>query len=163
MSSFSRRFVLLSLPAGLAACGFTPAYGPGGQATRLQNAVLVDAPNSRSGYLLTRHIEDRLGRGELQRFALSYAIETDEEAIAISSSNVTTRYNLLGRVKYALRDVGTTEVLITGQADSFVSYSASGSTVATQAAERDAVARLMVILADQILNRLTAEAGKLPA
>ena len=76
---------------------------------------------------------------------------------------MTTRYNLLGRVEYALRDLQTGAVVLTGQADSFTSYSASGTTVATQAAQRDAEARLMVILADQILNRLTAEAGALPA
>lgn len=163
MSSFNRRFVLLGLPATLAACGFQPAYGPGGSASRLQNAVLVDAPNNRPGFLMTRHIEDRLGRGELRRYGLSYSIDLDEEATAISVNNVITRYNLLGSVTYALRDLDTKAVLFSGRANSFTSYSASGSTVATQAAERDAEARLMVILADQILTRLTAEAGKLPA
>lgn len=163
MSSFNRRFVLLGLPAGLAACGFAPAYGPRGSAQRLQNAVLVDAPDSRPGYLLTRHIEERLGRGERQVYGLSYSISLSEDPIAISRTNVTTRYNLLGNVKYALRDLRSNAVVLSGQADSFTSYSASGTTVATQAAERDAEARLMVILADQILNRLTAEAGKLPA
>ncbi|MFN3209762.1 MAG: LPS assembly lipoprotein LptE [Roseovarius sp.] len=162
MSSFNRRFVLLGLPAALAACGFTPAYAPGGAAAGLQGAVLVDAPDSRPGYLLTRHIEERLGRGERGLYGLSYSISLDEDAIAISQTNVTTRYNLLGSVKYALRDLRSNAVLLSGKAESFTSYSASGTTVATQAAERDAEARLMVILADQILNRLTAEAGKLP-
>ena len=163
MSSCSRRFVLLGLPAGLAACGFQPAFGPGGAAQGLQNAVLVDSPNSRPGYLLTRHIEDRLGRGELRRYGLSYAITLSEDEIAISPTDVTTRFNLLGKVKYALRDLDSKVVLFSGEVDSFASYSASGTTVATQAAARDAEARLMVILADQILTRLTAEAGKLPS
>lgn len=162
MSSYNRRFILLGLPSGLAACGFAPAYGPNGSAQGLQGAVLVDAPDSRPGYLLTRHIEERLGRGERRVYGLSYSIGLDEDPIAISSTNVTTRYNLLGNVKYALRDLQSSAVVLSGQAESFTSYSASGTTVATQAAERDAVARLMVILADQILNRLTAEAGKLP-
>lgn len=162
MSSYSRRFVLVGLPAVTAACGFEPAFAPRGQAARLQNAVLVDEPNSRPGFLLTRHIEERLGRGELQRYGLSYAIDIEEEAIAISGANVITRFNLLGNVTYALRDLSSTAVLFSGQAASFTSYSASGSTVATQAAERDAEARLMVILADQVITRLTAEAGNLP-
>ncbi|WP_135501038.1 LPS assembly lipoprotein LptE [Roseovarius aestuariivivens] len=164
MWSCNRRALLAALPGfALAGCGFSPAYGPGGAATRLQNTVLADAPVGRPAYLLTRHIEDRLGRGSPARYGLSYAINLDEEAIAISANNVTTRYNILGNVKYALRDLQSTEVLLTGSADSFVGYSASGSTVATQAARRDAEARLMTILAEQILNRLTAEAGALPA
>ncbi|WP_428512421.1 LPS assembly lipoprotein LptE [Roseovarius sp.] len=163
MSSFNRRFIVLGLPAGLAACGFAPAYAPGGGGSNLQGAVLVEAPNSRPGYLLTRHIEERLGRGERQVYGLGYSITLTEEAVAISRSNVNTRYNLLGNVTYALRDLRSNAVVLSGQADSFTSYSASGTTVATQAAKRDAEARLMVILGDQILNRLTAEAGKLSA
>jgi LPS-assembly lipoprotein len=163
MSSFNRRLFLVLSAASLAGCGFTPAYAPGGPATRLQNRVLLDEPEGRPGYLLGRQIEDRLGRTGAARYGLGYSIALKEEAIAISANNVATRYNLLGQATYALRDLDTGQVLLSGKADSFTSYSASGSTVATQAAERDAEARLMVILADQIVTRLTAEAARLPA
>ena len=162
MSSFNRRLFLLS-GAALAGCGFTPAYGPGGAAAKLQNAVLVDEPDSRPGYLLTRRFEERLGRAESGRYALSYSILITENAIAISSNNVITRYHMLGKVTFALRDIDTDRVLTSGKADSFTSYSASGTTVATQAAKRDAEARLMTILTDMIITRLTAEAATLPA
>lgn len=162
MSSCNRRYFLLS-GAALAGCGFAPAYGPSGSATRLRNAILVDEPDTRPAYLLTREIEEKLGRASPGRFGLSYSISLDEEAIAISSDNVTTRYNLLGSVTYALRDLSDGAVLVSGKADSFTGYSASGTTVSAQAAERDAEARLMVILADQIIRRLTVEASGLPA
>lgn len=162
MSYFSRRFLLSALPAlALSGCGFSPAYAPGGSANALQGAILVDAPTDRAAYLFTRHIEDRLGRAAPGRYGLGYAISLDEDSVAISADNVITRYNILGTVKYALRDLKTKEVVLTGSVDNFVGYSASGSTVATQAARRDAEARLMGILAEQILNRLTAEAGRL--
>jgi LPS-assembly lipoprotein len=161
MSWCSRRLLLLG-GAALAGCGFTPAYGPGGAAHRLQNAILVEAPEGRAGYLLQREIEDRLGRGQPGRFGLSYAIDLERKPIAISARNVTTRYDLLGTVTYALRNKADGAVVISGKAESFTSYSASGSTVATQAAERDAEARLMKILADQLTARLVAEAGRLP-
>ncbi len=164
MSLYSRRFLLSALPAlALAGCGFSPAYGPGGAAGRLQGAILVDAPTERPDYLLTRHIEERLGRGTPGRYGLGYSIQLSETAAAISSSNVLTRFNILGNVKFALRDLDTKEVVLTGSVDNFVGYSASDSTVATQAARRDAQARLMTILAEQILSRLTAEAGRLSA
>ena len=164
MSSCSRRALLAALSGlALAGCGFAPAYAPGGPAARLRGAVLVDAPTGRPGYLLTRHIEARLERGAPGRFGLSYTIEIEEDAVAISADNVITRYNILGDVAYALRDLDDSQVLLSGDVSSFVGYSASGSTVATQAARRDAEARLMRILADQILTRLTAEADRLPA
>lgn len=162
MSSFNRRLFLLSA-AALAGCGFTPAYGPGGAASKLQNAVLVDEPDNRPGYLLTRRFEERLGRANPGRYGLSYSIATSENAIAISPDNVITRYNVLGSVTFALRDLATDKVLTSGKVNSFTSYSASGTTVATQAARRDAEARLMTILTDQIITRLTASAETLPA
>ena len=163
MSSFSRRSVILGVPAAVAACGFSPAFAPGGAATRLQNSILLDEPVGREGFLFNRHFEDRLGRGSPARYGLSYSISVDEDAIAITEDNVITRFNLLGSVKYALRDMQSKAVLVSGKVDNFTSYSASGTTVATQAAQRDAEARLMIILADQVINKLTAEAGALPA
>jgi LPS-assembly lipoprotein len=46
--------------------------------------------------------------------------------------------------------------VISGSVDNFTSYSATGTTVATLAAERDAQERLMIQLADQIFVRLAS-------
>ncbi|MEM6374872.1 MAG: LPS assembly lipoprotein LptE [Pseudomonadota bacterium] len=168
MSSFNRRWALIGSLAALAGCGFRPAYGPGGSANRLLGQVRVDDPvGGRPAYLLTREIEERLGVGSAAGtggvYGLSYVITIDEQAVAISSDNVATRFNLTGSVTYALRDLASEAVLVQGQAANFTSYSASGTPVATQAAARDAEQRLMVILADQVINRLIAESGNLPA
>lgn len=162
MSLYNRRFFLFGCFAALSACGFSPAYGPSGSAGRLQNAILVDEPKERAAFLLTQHLEDRLGRANGPRYGLSYAIDLKTAPIAISTNNVTTRYNLLGTITYALRDLNGGAVLSTGKVDSFTGYSASGTTVATQAAERDAQIRLMTILADQIVTRLIAVSPDLP-
>lgn len=154
---------LIGSAAALGGCGFTPVYGPGGEASRLQNSILVDTPTDRGSYLLTRSLEDRLGRASLPRYGLSTALEISEDPIAISANNVTTRYNLLGEATYALRDLESGAVLTSGKVDNFTAYSASGTTVATQAAARDAHARLMDILAGQITTRLIAVAADLPA
>ena len=162
MSSFNRRLFLLGTATIVAGCGFAPAYGPHGPAQSLQGTIAVDEPDSRAGYLLTRALEDRLGRPAPARFGLACSVSLDTQSAAISASNVATRVNLLGRVTYALRDLGTGEVLTSGKVDSFTSYSASGTTVARQAAERDAQERLMTILADQVTTRLIAASGSLP-
>lgn len=165
MSLSDRRQFLLMAAAGLglAGCGFAPVYAPGGSGHALRGRVLVDAPDSRAGFQLTRALEDRLGRAADARYGLSHAIETRSESAAISSDNVTLRFNILGRVTYALRELDGGAVLTSGKVDSFTGYSASGSTVATQAAERDARARLMRILADQIVTRLVAGVPAEPA
>ena len=160
MSSLSRR-ALIALPLALAACGFAPVYGPGGAGTVLQNNVTVAEPDTQEGYLLTRHLETRLGRAGAGRFALSTTIATTVEGLAINRQGDITRYNMLGAVEYALRDLQTGEVVTSGTVDNFTGYSATGTTVAALAAERDARERLMVILGDQIVARLFAT--RLPA
>ena len=82
MSSFNRRSVLM-LPLALAACGFTPVYGPGGTGTKLQNQVLVAAPQDRNSYLLVRRIEERIGRSDVPQYNLSLTLEIREEGLGI--------------------------------------------------------------------------------
>ena len=64
MSLFNRR-AFLCLPLIAAACGFTPVYGTGGSGEKLQNTVEVVEPDARDAYLLTRRIEERLGRASV--------------------------------------------------------------------------------------------------
>lgn len=165
MSSFNRR-TFLTLAAGplvMAGCGFTPVYGPDSAARQLRGTVLVDEPNTSDGFVLTRQLEHRLGRAEQARYGLSVALKTNEEGVALTRDNRTTRIEVIGEATYALRNLDSKEVLISGKVDSFTGYSTTGSTVAQLAAERDARERLMIILADQITLRLVAQADSLPA
>jgi LPS-assembly lipoprotein len=156
MSSLNRRF-LLALPVlALAACGFQPVYGPGGSGAALRNSVQVAAPEDAFGYILVREIETRLGRPSAPKYALAITIATRQEGLAIDAADNTTRYDLLGVIDFALRDLGTGQIVSSGTVENFAGYSATGSTVATLAAERDAQVRLMTMLADQIVTRLYA-------
>ena len=156
MSLYSRRSLLV-LPLALAACGFTPVYGTGGAGAKLRGQVLVQEPSIQAGYLLTRHLEMRLGRSGAQaRYALDLIIDSSEEGLAINAAGDTTRFNLIGNVSYALRDTTTGTVVTSGTVQNFTAYSAIGTTVATLAAERDAIERLMVIFSDRITTRLYA-------
>ena len=154
MSLYNRRSLIV-LPLALAACGFTPVYGTGGTGEQLRNQVLVQEPYTQAGYLLTRHLETRLGRSSGEaRYALDLAIDIIEDGIAVNAAGDTTRFNVIGRVDYALRDANAGTVITSGNVENFTAYSAIGTTVATLAAERDATERLMVILGDQITTRL---------
>lgn len=157
MLSFSRR-TLLFLPLALAACGFTPVYAPGGTASALRGKVEVAAPDTTDTFQLVQNLEERLGQPEQVIYALSYTLKTEAQGQAITASNETTRYSLVGKVDYALRNNASGDIVASGSVDNFTGYSATGSTVETLAAERDARVRLMVILADQITTRLYATA-----
>jgi len=161
MLSFNRRTLLL-LPLAavlvLAACGFTPVYAPGGTASALRGRVEVAAPDSTDAYQLVQNLEERLGQPDLAIYALSYTLKTEALGQAITAANETTRYSLVGKVDYVLRSNESGDIVASGTVDNFTGYSATGSTVETFAAERDARVRLMVILADQITTRLYATA-----
>jgi LPS-assembly lipoprotein len=161
VSRISRRSLLLA-PLALAACGFTPAYGPGGSAGKLTEAVWVQDPTDKNAFDLVERLEERLGRPENIRYDLAYTITTETVGVGITTDNKITRYNLKGVVDYALTDRATGDRVTGGRVQSFTAYSATGSTVAGLAAEEDAALRLMRILADQIVARLIAASASLP-
>ena len=172
MSSSDRRAVLRGLgflglgglalgSLALGGCGFTPVYGPTGQASRLQNAILPDAPQGRDQYLLIQRFEERLGRGAGGPYALGYTYTISGQRMAVTGDNVTTRINLVGRVDFVLRDRATDAVLLRDSVEGFTGYSTTGSTSATEAAGRDAHERLATLLADQMVTRLALAADGL--
>ncbi len=146
----------------LAGCGFAPAYAPLGTAARLQDAVRADDPGDKLGFDLVGRIEERLGRAEAARYALGYRIATRSIGTGITPENDITRYQVAGSVAWTLTDIATGAEVASGSVANFTAYSATGSTVATLAAQRDAETRLMRILADGIVTRLVASPGLAP-
>jgi LPS-assembly lipoprotein len=153
--ALSRRSLLLA-PLALAACGFTPAYAPGGPATALLGTVRAQDPTDKKAFDLVERLEERLGRPENHRYDLAYTITTEAVGVGITTENEITRFNLKGVIDYTLSDKASGARLAGGRVQSFTSYSATGSTVAGLAAEEDAALRLMRLLADQIVARLIA-------
>ncbi|KFE34056.1 LPS assembly lipoprotein LptE [Thioclava atlantica] len=161
-SSDRRTFLRLAGVFALAGCGFTPAYGPQGGAAKLLGGVEPDAPETRDAFELVQHLKARLGPADPQRYRLSYTISTEAIGEGIAPDNSTTRYQLNGQIDYTLRDAASDAVLLTGRVNSFTSWSATGTVLASDAAREDAHRRLMRILGDQIVTRLLAQASSLP-
>ena len=161
MSSCNRRVFLL-MPLALAACGFAPAYAPGGPATALLGTVRAQDPTDKNAFDLVERLEERLGRPENHRYDLAYTITTEAVGVGITTENEITRFNLKGVIDYTLSDRATGTRIAGGRVQSFTAYSATGSTVAGLAAEEDAATRLMRLLADQIVARLIATSSRLP-
>lgn len=153
MSLFDRRAVLLA-PLALACCGFSPVYQTGGSGNTLQGNIEVVEPETRDAFLVTRRLEERLGRAANPVYRLTLEVRSDEEDLDVDREGTITRFNLLGEADYALVELDTGRIVVSGSVDNFTSYSATGTTVSELAAERDAQQRLMTLLADQILIRL---------
>ncbi|WP_420012347.1 LPS assembly lipoprotein LptE [Tateyamaria sp.] len=150
------RICVLLVILALTGCGFQPVYGPGGAGAALQNRVIVDPPRDREGFLLVRQLEDRLGRAADPAYTLSVALELTQEDGAIDPDGDIRRFHLIGTAIYELRESGTGDIVRSDAVNNFVGYSATGTTVATLAAQRDAQERLMTILANQIVQQLQA-------
>jgi LPS-assembly lipoprotein len=156
MWSPDRRTLLLGLLA-LPACGFTPAYAPGGTGTVLDDQVSVTGPDTVLGYRTRDRLERRLGLPQgAARFALAITPTSERTAAAFTEEGLQSRVNLIGVSRYRLVEVATGTALATGTVDAFTGYSTTGSTVAARSAERDAEERLAIMLADLIMTRLLA-------
>lgn len=137
----------------LAGCGFTPVYGPNGVGEHWQNAIVVDAPQSVIGYRMNERLAEVFGPATAAQYNLSVAPQSEPVSATITEDGDSTRYNLTGNAAWTLTSLSGEQVA-TGLEQTFTSYSATGSTVATQAAESDAEARLGVALADLVVQRL---------
>ena len=155
MSWLNRR-AILALPLALAACGFTPAFGPAGPATALRGTIALADTDSRDGFEFIKRMEDRLGRASAARFDLGFSISTKKASLGFTTDGAITRFNLTGSVSWTLTDRATGEVLASGVEQNFTAWSATGVTIAAVNAESDANVRLIRILADQVIARLIA-------
>lgn len=159
----SRRAVLLGLGAALvlAGCGLTPVYGPGGGGARLFGKVRPRDPDTPLDFVFNQRLAERIGPDDAAVYDLDYRISATVAAQAITPDEVTTRYSLNGTADFTLTGPGG-QVITQGRVSSFTSYSTTGTTVSTLAAEGGARERLALMLADQVVTRLLAAASKLP-
>lgn len=156
---WSRRGVILSGLAvlGLAACGFTPVYGPGGAGTKLRGRVRARDPKTPEDFAFNTRLAERLGPEDAATYGLDYTLVLAATPQGVTADgDVTTRFALNGSASWGLRDLASGRVLAQGQVSAFSSYTATGTTVATVSAEADARARLAGMLADQVVTRLLA-------
>ena len=159
MSSSDRRTFLLA-PLALAACGFTPAYGPQGGARGIEGLIRVAEPRDKAAFDLVQRLEERIGRAGSPRFDLTYTIRTRNDRVGITPDNTIQRFHVTGTVDWSLIAVADGARVEGGTVQNFAAWSATGSTVAGLSAEEDAARRLMVMLADQIVTRLIATSGR---
>lgn len=159
MWSFNRRSFLIGT-AALAGCGYSPVFGPDGAGSKLFGKISFETPASTETYALVRYLEERMGVSEAPSYGLSYSVSVRQEGLAVTVRRVIARYNVLGTMSFSLRDLSDNRVVSSGKVTAMTGYSATGSTVATRAASNDARERLMMMLADRMIDHLVVDLGK---
>lgn len=137
----------------LAGCGLTPAFAPGGPGLRWQNTVTVVAPETVIGFRMGTHLTEILGPPTTAQYTLSFVPKSAPVPATITEAGDITRFNLTGNAAWTLTDADGAQIA-DGLVQTFTSYSATGTTVATQSAENAARDRLAVALADLIVQQL---------
>lgn len=164
---WSRRAALAAL-AALPACGFAPVYGPSGAARGLSGRIAVDPPRDEGGYLFVRAVESRIGRAADPAYRLAADLSVSPEGLGRTPAGDITRVRLNGTLAYSLIDTASGRQVKSGRIADFTAYSSpvvgrtrtsiAGNPVTVGTARRDALERLMTILADGLVAELLATA-----
>lgn len=164
-----RAFALMLLFApALAACGLTPLYAGGQQGPVGQTLASVSvAPiEGEAGWLVRGALRDRLraaGDNTSSRYQLVVRLDDRIEGFGVRTDDSVTRERRSLRARWQLVDTSNGETLIDDSAGSDSGIDVVGSEYATIAAERTALERLAVVVADQIVARIAVYASTQPA
>jgi LPS-assembly lipoprotein len=143
-----RQFLTGGAMVCLSACGYSPAYAPGGVGDRLRGKIRVE------------RFEARMGVPTQPTHDLAYGIGFGADGVSITADQVTQRFNLTGQLTYSITQRPGNVVVTQGVVESFTSYSTTSNITSTRAAEQDAYRRLVTILADQLVTELLASADR---
>ncbi len=156
------RIVVAVAALGLSACGFEPLYAPGGPAAAIDGRVEVAVIESAAGFALRERLVDRLGQPAAPTHRLYVELALEQTGVAITGSDVTTRFDVVGAATYRLAPIGSDAAVLTGETEAVTAYSAPSSattsTFAVLSAQRDAEERLALLLADRIAQRIAVDA-----
>ena len=153
----------LLICAVLAACNLTPVHAPNGAASKLENRISIAEPTTEDLYLLTRHVETKLGRSDPAPMKLVMTVFHGGTGVGTTATGFPTRIQRTGTLTYTLSNSDNGETIKTGTINRFTGYSTTGNLATSLAAERDSIKRLMVILADAMIDQLyLIDAAKLP-
>ena len=157
MSLFKKDKYLFALLIGvfLVGCSFQPAWVSKNQKAKIlwERIDFKEAKNSNE-FRLNRHLVSRLGKAIDAELLLTYELFTETKRSALSFDGKAFRILIHGEVKFSLIQNEKNIILLTSSVSDSAAYSDSILAVTDEASERDAYARLMVLLGDRIVDEL---------
>lgn len=153
-----RRAVLLGLGAGLGAalagCGYRPLLAPGDGGLAAVSLKL-DAPGGRNGYAFRERWRRLAGAPKPSpAFRIEAGFTLSETGLAITDDEKTTRYDVVGDLRFSLYRAGEAEPVERGTLRAISAYSTLARPYATRIARRDVERRVARELAERLFVRL---------
>ncbi|MEL0285704.1 MAG: hypothetical protein VW949_04040 [Paracoccaceae bacterium] len=144
----------------LGACGFKPVYATSTSTNSVRNNFDLSAPTDRGTYEFHHNLNGQISDNPQAQYALSYTIFQSATNAATDADGKSHRGVLKGSLAYRITRKINGETVKTGKVKGFTSYYALASSVASDAAGRDATKRLMKILSDNLVDELMMVAAK---
>lgn len=162
MSLYDRRKIAAALVASLVlgGCGFKPIYSEGSAASELHGKIKIESGKGREFFEMRERLIARFGFSDNPTYTLVFTYNVESDGLAVSGTAEITRYNLKGRSAFKVMDSATDKVLFGATVKSTTAYSATSETYPTQVAEQDALSRLALAMADQIVTRVSSTASQ---
>ncbi len=163
-----RRGFLLALLFLLAACGFSPIYGPKADKSSpvvdALSLVAIDNIPNENGQKLRNHLIDRMyfkGRPTNPAAFLSVSLSDKTTSLGIKKDETASLVEMSLTAKYRLLDKNRAP-LLEGTARSVVLYSQLDAQYGTLAAQRNAYDRALTEVGEQIVGRLSLYYAETP-
>ena len=144
----------------LGACGFEPVYAPSTSTNSVRSNFDLSAPTDRGTYQFYLNLKGQISDNPQAQYALAYTISQSATNAATDADGKSHRGVLKESLAYRITRKINGDTLKTRNVKGFTSYSALASSVASDAAGRDAKKRLMKILSDNLVDELMMVAAK---
>ncbi|MGW8189911.1 LPS assembly lipoprotein LptE [Sphingomonas hankookensis] len=156
------RAAVLAAALLLGGCGLRPLYagGEGGVVRQTLAGVEVAPIAGQNGWLVANALRDRLRAEGPARYRLEIKLDDDITGLGVRRDDSITRERRTLRARYQLIDLSNGAVTLDATAGSDAGIDVVRSEYATIAAERSALERLSVIVADQIVTRIALNLPK---
>ena len=154
---FRRKFLYkasLFIALAFAGCTLEPLYQSESKTADFLQNIQLDKPKDRDSYVLYNRLSERLHGAQGTRYLLSIKPRKSEARAGIAADGRAQRKIVTGFADYRIIQTADAKELQTGSVKAFTGYSQSGSNVAILAASNNAYDRLMIQLADKILDTL---------
>ncbi len=144
----------------LGACGFEPVYAPSTSTNSVRSNFDLSAPTDRGTYQFYLNLKGQISDNPQAQYALAYTISLSATNAATDADGKSHRGVLKEPLAYRITRKINGDTLKTRKVKGFTSYSALASSVASDAAGRDATKRLMKTLLDNLVDELMMVAAK---
>jgi len=157
--SVRRSFLVALCGAGLAACGFEPLLGRGGDsADTIEQlaAIRIEPIPDRSGQVLRNALLDRLtprGPAPGARYVLRIRLSEPRQTILLRRDDVISRSSYSANAVFELRDLQNS-VIASGSSTFSTDYEIASSEFATRTSLENVRDRVMELVASDIRNQL---------